>query len=232
MTTTGIATFNLDITEIVEEAYERCGLESRSGWDLKTARRSLNLMLIEWANLGINMWTIEQGTIPLLAGVATYNLPIDTVDLLEHVVRQNSIDISIARISVSNYATIPNKTSSGRPVQLYINRQTGATYPTTGVGYPTVTVWPVPTDTSYTLIYWRLRRTQDVGNGANTIDLPFRFIPALVAGLAYYIAMKHPETGERAVALKAVYEEQLQRAMDEDREKASLRMVPRQMFIN
>lgn len=231
MATTGTSTFNLDITEIVEEAYERAGLELRSGYDLRTARRSLNLMSIEWANKGINLWTVEQGSIPLLTGVATYDLPADTIDLIEHVTRQNNIDININRISVSTYATIPNKNSSGRPIQLYINRQSGASYPVTGVNYPKVTVWPVPPDTSYTLVYWRLRRIQDVGSGVETVDIPFRFLPALVAGLAYYIAMKNPEVTDRVVMLKQIYDETFQNAADEDREKASIRAVPRQYFI-
>lgn len=231
MTTTGTSTFNLDITDLVEEAFERAGLELRSGYDLRTARRSLNLLTIEWANRGINMWTIEQGTIPLLTGVTTYDLPVDTIDLIEHVVRQNGIDLSISRISVSTYATIPNKTSPGRPVQIYINRQSGATYPTTGVKAPNVTVWPVPPDNTYSLVYWRLRRIQDIGTGIETADIPFRFLPALVAGLAYYTAMKHPDLADRAVMLKAVYDEVFQQAMDEDRDKASVRAVPRRQFI-
>ena len=231
MATTGTSAFNLDITEIIEEAYERCFLEVRSGYDIKTARRSLNLLAIEWANEGINMWTVEQGSIALLTGVATYDLPVDTVDLIEHVVRQDGIDINISRISVSNYSSIPNKTTTGRPIQLYINRLSGATAPAAVIKYPTVTVWPVPIDATYTLIYWRLRRIQDVGNGANTVDIPFRFLPALIAGLAYHIAMKRPETGERAILLKQVYDQTFQKAMDEDREKASIRMVPRMQYI-
>lgn len=233
MATTGTSTFNLDITEIVEEAYERAGLELRSGYDLRTARRSLNLMTVEWANRGINLWTVEQGSIPLVSGTSTYSLPVDTIDLLEHVIRQNGIDINISRISVSTYASIPNKTASGRPVQIYINRQSGATgpAPTSTVAYPTVTVWPVPPDTSYTLVYWRLRRIQDVGDGVETVDIPFRFLPALIAGLAYHIAMKNPEVTDRVVMLKQIYDEAFQQAADEDRDKASIRAVPRQYFI-
>ena len=231
MTTTGTSLFNLDVTELVEEAYERAGLELRTGYELRTARRSINLLTIEWANRGINLWTVEQGSIPLVAGTATYDLPVDTIDLLEHVVRQNGQDISVARVSVSTYATIPNKAARGRPVQVYINRQSGADYPTSGVNAPKVTMWPVPDVDSYTLVYWRLRRIQDIGDGAETADMPFRFLPALVAGLAYYIAMKNPEAADRVMMLKQAYEEVFQQAADEDREKASVRFVPRQQFL-
>jgi hypothetical protein len=166
-----------------------------------------------------------------VAGTATYDLPVDTIDLLEHVVRQNGQDISAARVSVSTYATIPNKAARGRPVQVYINRQSGADYPTSGVNAPKVTMWPVPDVDSYTLVYWRLRRIQDIGDGAETADMPFRFLPALVAGLAYYIAMKNPEAADRVMMLKQAYEEVFQQAADEDREKASVRFVPRQQFL-
>ena len=236
MTTTGTALFNLDFAEIAEEAFERAGSELRSGYDLKTARRSLNLLLIEWGNKGINLWTVEEGSILLNTGVATYNLPIDTVDLLDHVIRtgsgQNQSDITISRISGSTYSTIPNKTAMGKPIQVWINRQSGATTPT-GVAYPTINVWPTPQapDEQYTFVYWRLRRMQDAGNGVNTQDIPYLFLPALVAGLAYYLSMKLPGVDmQRAQALKAVYDEQFQLAADENREKAPVRMVPRMMF--
>ena len=236
MTTTGTALFNLDFAEIAEEAFERAGSELRSGYDLKTARRSLNLLLIEWGNKGINLWTVEEGSILLNTGVATYNLPIDTVDLLDHVIRtgsgQNQSDITISRISGSTYSTIPNKTAMGKPIQVWINRQSGATTPT-GVAYPTINVWPTPQapDEQYTFVYWRLRRMQDAGNGVNTQDIPYLFLPALVAGLAYYLSMKLPGMDlQRAQALKAVYDEQFQLAADENREKAPVRMVPRMMF--
>ena len=236
MTTTGTALFNLDFTEIAEEAFERAGSELRSGYDLKTARRSLNLLLIEWGNKGINLWTVEEGSILLNTGVATYNLPIDTVDLLDHVIRtgsgQNQSDITISRISGSTYSTIPNKNALGKPIQVWINRQSGATTPT-GVAYPTINVWPTPQapDEQYTFVYWRLRRMQDAGNGVNTQDIPYLFLPALVAGLAYYLSMKLPGVDmQRAQALKAVYDEQFQLAADENREKAPVRMVPRMMF--
>jgi hypothetical protein len=206
----------------------------RSGYDFRTARRSLNLLTTEWSNRGVNLWTIDSGSIPLVAGTATYNLPVDTVDLIEHVVRQNvgntstQTDININRISVSTYSTIPNKLSRGRPIQIYINRQSGETTPT-GVAYPTVTVWPIPSDNSYTLVYWRLRRLSDAGNAVNTADIPFRFLPALVAGLAYYIAMKIPGGMERLQVLKAIYDEQWDLASGEDRDRASIRFVPRIM---
>ena len=229
MTTSGTATFDPDLTEIVEEAFERAGGEMRSGYDLRTARRSLNLMFADWANRGINLWTVASGSITLSTGVATYNLPDDTVDLIEHVIRTNpgnastQADLTITRISVSTYASIPNKLTQARPIQIYINRQA----PT-----PTVTVWPTPDpSTTYTLVYWRLRRLQDAGNGSNTMDVPFRFLPAMVAGLAYYLAMKIPSGAERLPILKAQYEEAWQLAAEEDREKAAVRFVPRQMFI-
>ncbi|CAB4156168.1 hypothetical protein UFOVP1058_43 [uncultured Caudovirales phage] len=235
MTTSGTSAFNLDLNNLVEEAYERCGAELRTGYDLRTARRSFNLLTIEWANRGINLWTIEQGSIALTQGDISYNLPIDTIDLLDSVVRTqtgiNQTDINITRISASTYLTIPNKNAQGRPIQMWINRQSGATEPTTGVDYPTVNVWPTPDqDNFYTLIYYRLRRIQDAGNGVETPDIPFRFLPCLVAGLAYYLSLKIPGALERAGMLKQVYDEQWEFAADEDREKASLRLAPRQMF--
>ena len=235
MTTSGTSAFNLDLNNLVEEAYERCGTELRTGYDLRTARRSFNLLTIEWANRGINLWTIEQGSIALTQGDISYNLPIDTIDLLDSVVRTqtgiNQTDINITRISASTYLTIPNKNAQGRPIQMWINRQSGATEPTTGVDYPTVNVWPTPDqDNFYTLIYYRLRRIQDAGNGVETPDIPFRFLPCLVAGLAYYLSLKIPGALERAGMLKQVYDEQWEFAADEDREKASLRLAPRQMF--
>jgi len=236
MTTTGTALFNIDLSEIIEEAFERAGSELRSGYDFKTARRSLNLLLIEWGNKGINLWTVEQGQIVLSTGVATYTLPIDTVDLLDQVIRtgsgQNQSDITISRISESTYATIPNKNALGKPIQVWINRQSGATTPT-GVASPTINVWPTPQapDSQYTFVYWRLRRMQDAGNGVNTQDIPYLFLPALVAGLAYYLSMKLPNMDlARAQALKAVYDEQFQLAAEENREKAPVRMVPRMSF--
>ena len=237
MTTKGTATFNIDLNELVEEPYERAGLEMRTGYDLRTARRSLNLLTIEWANKGINLWTIEQGEIPMVTGQAVYDLPIDTIDLLDQVIRtgtqQNQIDINISRISESTYATIPTKNALGRPIQVWINRQSGATEPGTGIAYPQINVWPTPNSPGdqYTFVYWRLRRIQDAGNGVNTQDIPFRFLNAMVAGLAFYIAMKKPEvTTDRLAMLKGDYDAQFQLAADEDREKASIRFVPRMNF--
>lgn len=231
MTTTGTTAFNLSVLDLIEEAYERCGAEVRTGYDLRTARRSLNLLSIEWANRGINLWTVEQGSIPLTQGTISYTLPVDTIDLLDHVVRtgtgSNQTDINISRISVDTYSTIPNKNAQGRPIQVWINRQSGATTPT-GVANPTINVWPSPDqDNFYTFVYWRLRRIQDAGNGDNTQDIPFRFLPCMVAGLAYHLSMKIPDALPRAQMLKGVYEELWQQAADEDREKASLRIAPR-----
>lgn len=246
MTTSGTTAFNLNLNELIEEAFERCGAELRTGYDFRTARRSLNLLTIEWANRGINLWTIEQGSIPLNQGQITYELPIDTIDLLEHVVRtqsgQGQTDININRISVDTYATIPNKNAQGRPIQVWINRQSGATYPsggrpagtntTTGVDHPTINVWPAPEQSNYyTFVYWRLRRIQDAGTGVTTQDIPFRFIPCMVAGLAYHLSKKIPGALERSQMLKMEYEELWQQAADEDREKAPLRIAPRQMFF-
>ena len=305
MTTTGSTLFNMDFTEIAEEAWERAGREMRTGYDLKTARRSMNLMTIEWQSKGINMWTMEQGIINLTPGLATYALPTDTIDLLEHVIRTGSntsstqADLTITRISVSTYATIPNKLSQARPIQVWIQRLSGETNPTNSVldgaitstattitlnsvvglagsGFirlgtediyytyvsgntlggvyrgqnnttaaaqadgtavfvpqlPAVTVWPTPDNsTTYQFVYWRLRRVQDAGAGVETADMNFRFLPCLVAGLAYHIAIKVPELMPRIQMLKQIYDETFEIAAGEDREKAAIRFVPRQMFI-
>jgi hypothetical protein len=238
MTTSGAATFNLELKDIVEEAFERCGAELRTGYDLKTARRSMNLLFADWANRGINLWTIEQGQITLVQGQATYDLPVDTVDLLEHLIRTqagsvpNQSDLTITRISVSTYATIPNKLAQGRPIQVWINRQSGATTPT-GVNAPTINVWPTPDNAqTYTFVYWRMRRIQDAGEGGTkTQDIPFRFLPCLVAGLSYYLSLKIPDALPRLPELKAQYDEAWELAAGEDREKAADRLVPRQMYI-
>ena len=305
MTTTGTTLFNMDFTEIAEEAWERAGREMRTGYDLRTARRSMNLMTIEWQSKGINMWTMEQGIINLTPGLATYALPTDTIDLLEHVIRTGSntastqADLTITRISVSTYATIPNKLSQARPIQVWVQRLSGETNPTTAVldgaisstattitlstvvglagsGFirlgtediyytyvtgnvlggvfrgqnnttaasqadgtavfvpqlPAITVWPTPDNsTPYQFVYWRLRRVQDAGAGVSTADMNFRFLPALVAGLAYHIAVKVPELMPRIEMLKMMYNETFEIAAGEDREKAAVRFVPRQMFI-
>jgi hypothetical protein len=305
MTTTGTTLFNMDFTEIAEEAWERAGREMRSGYDLRTARRSMNLMTIEWQSKGINMWTMEQGIINLTPGLSTYALPTDTIDLLEHVIRTGSntastqADLTITRISVSTYATIPNKLSQARPIQVWIQRLSGETNPTNsvlvgaitstdttitlstvvglaGAGFirlgtediyytyvtgntlggvyrgqnnttaaaqtdgtavfvpqlPAVTVWPTPDNsTPYQFVYWRLRRVQDAGAGVSTADMNFRFLPCLVAGLAYNIAVKVPELMPRVEMLKMMYNEAFEIAAGEDREKAAVRFVPRQQFI-
>ena len=309
--TSGATSFNLDLTELVEEAFERAGGELRSGYDLRTARRSLNIMFADWANRGINLWTIEQGTIPLVQGQNTYPLPNDTIDLLEHVIRTGAnvastqADLTITRISVSTYATIPNKITQARPIQVWIQRYNGQTSPvastlTSGIGttdttiaisdvtglpaagfvkigseiinysyviqntgansgtlnncfraqqnttaashstsdtvywqqVPAVTVWPTPDNAQqYTFVYWRLRRTQDAGGGVNIMDVPFRFIPCMAAGLSYYVAGKIPTGMERLPMLKAQYDEAWELAAYEDHEKAALRLVPRQTYI-
>ena len=305
MTTSGTATFNLDLSEIVEEAFERAGSELRTGYDMRTARRSLNIMFADWANRGVNMWTFEQGTINLVPGLNTYPIPTGTVDLLEHVIRTGSntastqADLTITRISISTYATIPNKLQQARPIQMWFQRLDGQTtasittlsaaitatdttisvtsatsLPATGYilvdaetiyyGYisgntlyscargqnnttaashssaaavaiqniPRVTLWPTPDNsTTYQFVYWRMRRIDDAGGGVNTMDVPFRFMPCMIAGLAYYVAQKIPGGMDRLPILKAQYDEAWQLAADEDREKAAIRFVPRQMFI-
>ena len=307
-TTSGSASFNLDLTELVEEAFERAGSELRTGYDLKTARRSLNLLFADWANRGVNMWTFEQGTITLTQGLNTYAIPTDTVDLLDHVIRTQAnvaatqSDLTITRVSVSTYATLPNKLTQARPIQVWYQRLDGQTMPTTctfvsqdlnaatitlssvvglpAIGYvdivatagtetvfynyisgntlgnvfraqngttqqtptagnpirinnvPRVTMWPTPDGSqTYQFVYWRMRRVQDAGSGVNVMDVPFRFVPCMVAGLAYYIALKVPGGMERLVVLKQQYDEAWMTAADEDQERAALRLVPRQMFI-
>jgi hypothetical protein len=307
--TTGTSVFNLNMNDLIEEAFERCGLELRSGYDFRTARRSLNLLTVEWANRGINLWTIEEGQIPLVTGQITYPIPIDTIDLLSTVVRTgantNQIDINISRISEDTYSTIPNKNATGRPIQVWINRQSGNSSTSTSylaasisssdttitmssvaglsaTGYiqlgneiilyqnvdnatnqllncfrgqngttaavhiattspynyaivpllPNINVWPTPNSGGdYTFVYWRLRRIQDAGTGVTVNDIPFRFLPCMVAGLAYYLAQKTPEVDPNRMAmLQADYEKQWDLASQEDREKAPLRFVPRNMF--
>ena len=225
MPTSSTTNFLPDFTEIAEEAWERAGREMRAGYDLRTARRSMNLLTLEWQNRGINMWTIDSGSVSLTSGTATYNLPTDTVDLLEHVVRTNDgnttsqSDLVINRISMPDYASIPNKLATGRPISILINRLRTT---------PTFTLWPVPDgSTTYTLYYWRTRRIEDAGDGVETADMPTRFYPALVAGLAYYLAMKTPTLADRVQMLKQDYDEQFALAAAEDREKSTTRIVPR-----
>ena len=303
--TTSTNAFNLDLNEMIEEAYERAGLEVRTGYEFRTARRSLNLLTIEWANRGINLWTVEEGAIAMVTGQPVYPLPDDTIDLLDHVIRQNNgtastqSDINITRISEPTYSTIPNKLTTGRPIQVWINRQSAQTnatsvtlsstitstdttiavsstsgLTTTGfikidsetIGYtnvdgnslinctrgqngttaaahtsgaaiyvqnlPCINVWPAPNSGGdYTFVYWRLRRILDAGNGVNVQDIPFRLIPCMVAGLAFYIGSKRPDVSpDRVAFLKAEYEQQWLLASQEDREKSSDRFVPRQLF--
>ena len=224
MATSGTTAFDMDFTEIAEEAWERAGREMRSGYDLRTARRSMNLMTIEWQNRGINLWTIDEGTVSLAKGTSEYALPADTIDLLEQVIRTNAgnastqSDLTISRIGVSTYASIPNKLVQGRPIQVWVERLASA---------PSINVWPTPDSNDYIFKYYRMRRIEDAGSGVETADMNFRFLPCLVAGLAYHIAMKVPELTDRIVMLKTVYDEQYNLAAGEDREKTSEHFVPR-----
>ena len=242
---TDTTAFNPDLNEIFEEAFERCGLELRTGYDFRTARRSLNFLIGDWANRGINLWTIEQGYINLEQGVATYDLPDNTVDLVEHVIRTdanqgpNQTDLNITRISVSTYSTIPNKLAQGRPIQVWIDRQSGQKVGSNAATTknPQINVWPTPDQGTtlqpyYVFYYWRLKRIYDAGTGTNVIDIPFRFQNCLVSGLAYMLAVKKPEIDPaRVMALKAMYDEAWEWASTEDREKAADRLVPREMFF-
>jgi hypothetical protein len=242
--TTSTTAFNPDLNELMEEAFERCGRELRTGYDFRTARRSLNFLITEWANRGINLWTVEQGQIPLVQGTITYDLPNDTVDLLEHVIRTNpgqtanQTDINISRISVSTYSTIPNKLAQGRPIQVWVNRRSGQTSDLLGATpkFPQINVWPSPEQGSlaspyYYFVYWRLRRMVDAGTGVNVEDIPFRFQNAMVAGLAYMMSIKMPDIDpNRIVMLKQQYDEAWEFASAEDREKAPDRFVPRTTF--
>ena len=309
MSTTGTTAFNLDMNDLIEEAFERCGKELRTGYDFRTARRSLNLLTIEWANRGLNLWTVEQGQIPMVTGQAMYPLPVDTIDLLDMVIRQNNgttnqIDINISRIAEPTYMSLPNKLAQGRPIQVWINRQSGQENPTTvtvdqvgGIGaadttitvssvsgltssgfikignetisypnvnpatdqllncargqngttasahsngaaitvqnLPSINVWPTPNapGDQYMFVYYRMRRIQDAGTGTSVQDIPFRFIPCMVAGLASHLSMKLEDVDPmRIQALKMDYEQQFMLAADEDRDKAPVRFVPRNMF--
>ena len=309
--TSGTTSFNLDLNNLVEEAFERCGQELRTGYDLRTARRSLNLITIEWANKGLNLWTVEPDQILMNQNQIMYAVPSDTIDLLDMVTRtgtgSNQQDININRISESTYITIPNKNATGRPIQVWVNRQSAQENPTdillkqvltatastaaspqtitlsstvglaqfgfikigtetiqyggvsgntiTGCiravnnttlaphavddkiyvqNLPTVNVWPAPDQSNfYTFVYYRLRRIQDSGGGVSVQDIPFRFIPAMVAGLASHLSLKLPNVApDRIAYLKQAYDETFQLAADEDREKASVRFVPREMFYH
>ena len=206
--------FELDVVEYIEEAFERCGLEVRTGYDLKTARRSLNLMLAEWANRGLNQWTIKQRTLSLVKSDGEYDLGTDIIDVLSVVVRRDNTDFSVERISRDTYLSIPNKTTEGRTNQFFLDRQIT----------PNLKIWPVPENSTDVIYYDALTRVDDADTQVNTLDVPFRFYPCLAAGLAYYIAMK--KAPERIQLLKAAYEEEFQRAMTEDRDRASINVVP------
>ena len=308
-TTTGTTAFNLDINDLIEEAFERCGQELRTGYNFRTARRSLNLLTIEWANRGLNFWTVEQGQIPMVTGQAMYPMPTDTINLLDTVIRQsngtsNQIDINISSISESTYMSLPNKLAQGRPIQVWYNRQSGQenltdvvldgaitasdttitvsdvanlttsgfikigsetiSYPnvnpvtnqllncargqngTTAASHadaaaitvqnlPAINVWPTPNapGDQYMFVYYRMRRIQDAGTGTSIQDIPFRFIPCMVAGLAYLLSMKLPDMDPaRIAALKADYEQQWDMASAEDRDTSPLRFVPRNLFYH
>ena len=219
MTTSGTRDFNLDVGEIIEEAYERCGLEVRTGYDARTARRSLNLMFADWANRGLNLWTVTQTTQALTQGTATYTLAADVVDILEMVLRRDGTDYEVERISRGEYLTFPNKTAQGRPSQFYFDRQI----------QPVITLWQPPENSTDILVFYYVRRLQDADTLVNTTDMPFRFYPCMVAGLAYYIAMKRAP--ERMQILKAVYEEEFMRAAEEDRDRVSLFLQPDSRYI-
>ena len=211
--------FELDVAEYIEEAFERCGLEVRTGYDLKSAKRSLNLMLAEWANRGLNQWTITQTTQALTSGTATYNLNTNVIDILSVVVRRSSTDFAMERISRSTYLGIPTKSTTGRPNQFFLDRQIT----------PVLKIWPTPENSTDTIIFDALTRMDDADTFINTMDMPFRFFPCLAAGLAYYISMKRAPN--RTEMLKAVYEEEFQRAMTEDRDRASFNVVPQYEYF-
>jgi hypothetical protein len=219
MTTSGSRDFNIDVGEIIEEAYERCGLEVRTGYDARTARRSLNLMFADWANRGINMWTVAQATITLTQGQSAQTLTADVVDVLEIVLRRSNTDFEVERISRGEYATLPNKTTQGRPSQFYFDRQI----------LPVINLWAVPENSTDQLVYYYVQRIEDADALVNTTDMPFRFYPCMVAGLAYYIAMKRAP--ERIQLLKSVYEEEFQRASDEDEDRVPLKLQPSMQYL-
>lgn len=223
MATTGTTAFTLDIVDIAEEAFERAGLELRTGYDLRTARKSLNIMMLEWQNMGVNLWTTEEASFTTVQSQATYTIGADTIDVLEQVVRVNDgveatqSDTMLDRISMTRYTAITNKVDEGKPTQMWFDRQLT----------PQMTLWPVPDSNTYKIYYWRVRRIEDVGtDGSNNMDIPERFIPAMVAGLAFYIAQKHPERADRVIPLKEAYDQQFALATAEDREKVSTRLVP------
>jgi hypothetical protein len=219
MATSGSRDFDIDVAEIIEEAYERCGLEVRTGYDTTTARRSLNLMFADWANRGLNLWTVTQATQSLTSGTATYTFTTAYTDILEVVLRSGGTDRDVSRISRSQYLSIPNKDTTGKPSQFYYSR----------LNTPTITLWPTPDSSSDSLVYYYVNRIQDADALINTTDAPFRFLPCMVAGLAYYIAMK--KAPERVQLLKSVYEEEFQRAADEDEDRVSLKLQPSIQYL-
>ena len=214
MATSGSKDFNLDVAEYIEEAFERCGLEVRTGYDLKTAKRSMNLMLADWANRGLNQWTITQTQVNLVEGTTEYSLGADTIDVLEAVVRRGDDDLSIQRVSRDEFLNIPNKTTKSRVSQYFVDRQTN----------PVLKVWPAPENSTDVIVLDRLVRMDDFDTFGNNADMPFRLYPALTAGLAYYLSLKR--SPQRTQLLKAVYEEELDRALTEDRDRASFSIAP------
>lgn len=219
MTTSGSRDFNIDVAEIIEEAYERCGLEVRTGYDARTARRSLNLMFAEWANRGLNLWTVAQGTTTVTQGTATYTLAADVVDILDMVLRRSGTDYEMERISRSDYLDFPNKTDQGRPSQYYLDRQI----------QPVINLWQTPENSTDQLVYYYVRRIEDVDTLQNTTGIPFRFYPCMVAGLAYYLAMK--KAPERIQLLKGVYEDEFMRAAEEDEDRVALKLQPSARYL-
>jgi|TARA_B100001093_G_C26770713_1_gene990052 hypothetical protein len=214
MAVSGSTDFELDVAEYIEEAFERCGLEARTGYDLKTAKRSLNLLFADWANRGLNQWTINQRTFTVTSGDGETNLDTDVIDILSLVVRRDGTDYSLSRISRDEYLSIPTKTTTGRPTQFFLDRQIT----------PNLKLWPLPDNSTDVIVYDALTRMDDADTYINTVDMPFRFYPCLAAGLAYYIAMKRAP--ERLQILKPIYDEEINRAMDEDRDRASFRVAP------
>ena len=214
MTTSSSTNFELDVAEYIEEAFERCGLELRTGYDLQTAKRSMNIMLAEWANRGLNQWTIEQRTQALTANDSDYSLGTDVIDILSAVVRRSTTDFSMSRISRDTYLATPNKSTTGRPTQFFLDRQIT----------PNLKIWPTPENSTDVIIYDALTRMQDADAVTNTMEIPFRFYPCLTAGLAYYISMK--KAPDRIQLLKTVYEEEFERAMGEERDRSSFTVTP------
>mgnify|MGYP003132125322 CR=1 FL=1 len=219
MTTSGSTDFELNVADYVEEAFERCGLEVRTGYDLQTTRRSLNILFADWANRGLNQWTIEQRTQALTAADGEYSIGTDVIDILSAVVRRSNTDFALDRLSRSEFLNIPTKTTQGRPNQFFLDRQIT----------PNLKIWPVPENSTDTVVYDALTRIQDADTPTNTVEVPFRFYPCLAAGLAYYLSMKRAP--DRVQLLKAVYEEEFERAATEDRDRASYNVVPQYQYF-